>query len=56
MDLFDDTTWPLLTNMRQELRDAIFDAHSEAQRSSLEAQLAAIEADISDGQTRYIPF
>ena len=56
MDPFDQNTWPLLTDMRQELRDAVFDADSDAQRRSLEAQLASVEQDIASGLTRYIPF
>ena len=56
VDLFDQDTWPLLTEMRQELRDAIFDADSEAGRRALEVQLAAVQDDINDGLTRYIPF
>lgn len=56
MDPFDQNTWPLLTDMRQELRDAVFDVDSEDQRRSLEAQLASVEQDIASGLTRYIPF
>jgi len=56
VDLFDQDTWPLLTEMRQELRDAIFDADSEAARRSFELQLQAVQGDINDGLTRYIPF
>lgn len=55
-DLFDQDTWPLLTEMRQELRDAIFDADSEAERRSFELQLQSVQGDINDGLTRYIPF
>jgi len=56
IDPRDDTTWPLLTHLRQELRDAIFDADSEADRRVFEVQLAAVQDDINDGLTRYIPF
>jgi len=56
VDLFDQDTWPLLTEMRQELRDAIFDADSEADRRSFELQLQSVQGDINDGLTRYIPF
>lgn len=56
MDIFDQNTWPLLTDMRRELRDAIFDAEVQQERTSLETQLAAVEREISTGQTLYIPF
>ena len=56
VDLFNQDTWPLLTHMRQELRDAIFDADNEADRRSFELQLRDVQADINDGLTRYIPF
>lgn len=53
---FDQDTWPVLTELRSQLREQIFDADCEHKRDMLEKELASVEEDISKGYRVQIPF
>lgn len=56
IDVFDSETWPILSNMRKELRDKLFDEDDPKKGLSLQVQLDDIESMIKEGLSRYIPF
>ena len=56
IDVFDSETWPILSNMRKELRDKLFDEYDPKKGLSLQVQLDDIESMIKEGLSRYIPF
>jgi len=56
IDPFDYETWPVLSDMRKDLRERIFDEEDPQKVSSLQSQLDGVEIMIKEGMTRYIPF
>ena len=56
IDPFDYETWPVLSDMRKDLRERIFDEEDPQKVSSLQSQLDDVEIMIKEGMTRYIPF
>ena len=56
IDPFDYETWPVLSDMRKDLRERIFDEEDPQKVSSLQIQLDDVEIMIKEGMTRYIPF
>jgi len=56
IDPFDYETWPVLSDMRKDLRERIFDEEDPQKVSSLQVELDDVEMMIKEGMTRYIPF
>lgn len=56
IDPFDYETWPVLSDMRKDLRERIFDEEDPQKVSSLQVELDDVEIMIKEGMTRYIPF
>jgi hypothetical protein len=56
VNVWDQSTWELLTEARQRCRDEIFDAGSEQQKKRAEAELKSVEHEIAEGNTRVVPF
>ena len=60
VNVWDQSTWPKLTDLRQQLRDAIFDhdpyTMSAARLDALERSLSWVERDIAAGLTVEYPF
>jgi len=56
IDVFDSETWPILSNMRKELRDKLFDEEDPQKVFSLQIQLDDVESMIKEGLSRYVPF
>ena len=56
IDPFDYETWPVLSEMRKDLRERIFDEEDSKKESSLQVQLNDVETMIKEGLSRYVPF
>ena len=56
IDPFDYETWPVLSEMRKDLRERIFDEEDPQKVSSLQVELDDVEIMIKEGLSRYIPF
>ena len=56
VDPFDMKTWPVLSEMRKDLRERIFDEGDPQKVFSLQSQLYDVEEMIKSGCTKYIPF
>ena len=56
IDPFDYETWPVLSDMRKDLRERIFDEEDPQKVSSLQVELDDVEIMIKEGLYRYIPF
>jgi hypothetical protein len=56
IDPFDYETWPVLSDMRKDLRERIFDEEDPQKVSSLQVELDDVEIMIKEGMSRYIPF
>jgi len=56
IDPFDYETWPVLSEMRKDLREKIFEEEDSKKESSLQAQLNDVETMIKEGLSRYVPF
>jgi len=56
IDPFDYETWPVLSDMRKDLRERIFDEEDPQKVSSLQIQLDDVESMIKEGLSRYVPF
>jgi len=56
VDPFDMETWPVLSEMRKDLRERIFDEGDPQKVFSLQSQLDDVEEMIKSGCTKYIPF
>jgi hypothetical protein len=60
VNVWDTATWPKLTDLRQQLRDDIFDhdpyAMPAGRLDALERSLAWVEQDIAAGLTLDYPF
>ena len=56
IDPFDYETWPVLSEMRKDLRERIFDEEDPQKVSSLQVELDDVEIMIKEGLFRYIPF
>lgn len=56
VDPFDQDTWPVLTELRSQLRDQIFDTDCDIERAKLERELVSIEDDINNGYQVQVPF
>jgi len=56
IDPFDYETWPVLSDMRKDLRERIFDEEDPQKVSSLQVELDDVEIMIKEGLSRYIPF
>lgn len=56
IDPFDYETWPVLSDMRKDLRERIFDEEDPQKVSSLQVELDDVEIMIKKGMSRYIPF
>ena len=46
IDVFDSETWPILSNMRKELRDKLFDEDDPKKGLSLQVQLDDMDVDL----------
>ncbi len=56
IDPFDCETWPVLSDMRKDLRERIFDEEDPQKVFSLQIQLDDVESMIKEGLSRYVPF
>ena len=56
VDVWNYDTWELLTDIRAQLRDAIFDCVCKDRLQTLENDLAHVEREIAQGQVRAYPF
>ena len=58
MDLYDKTTWPNLTDQRQQLRDKLFDMDQSCPvaLAVVQGQLDAVEARLQAGETHEYPW
>jgi hypothetical protein len=56
IDPFDYETWPVLSEMRKDLREKIFEEEDSKKESSLQVQLNDVETMIKEGLSRYVPF
>jgi len=56
IDVFDYETWPVLSDMRKDLRERIFDEEDPQKVFSLQIQLDDVESMIKEGLSRYVPF
>ena len=56
IDPFDYETWPVLSDMRKDLRERIFDEEDPQKVSSLQVELDDVDIMIKEGLSRYIPF
>ena len=56
IDPFDYETWPVLSEMRKDLREKIFEEEDSKKESSLQVQLNDVETMINEGLSRYVPF
>ena len=56
IDPFDYETWPVLSEMRKDLREKIFEEEDSKKEASLQAQLNDVERMIKEGLSRYVPF
>lgn len=56
IDPFDYESWPVLSDMRKDLRERIFDEEDPQKVSSLQVELDDVEIMIKEGMSRYIPF
>jgi len=56
IDPFKYETWPVLSDMRKDLRERIFDEEDPQKVSSLQVELDDVEIMIKEGLFRYIPF
>ena len=56
IDPFDYETWPVLSDMRKDLRERIFDEEDPQKVFSLQVELDDVEIMIKEGLYRYIPF
>jgi len=56
IDPFDYETWPVLSDMRKDLRERIFDEEDSEKVFSLQNQLDDVESMIKEGLSRYVPF
>ena len=56
IDPFDYETWPVLSDMRKDLRERIFDEEDPQKVFSLQIQLDDVESMIKEGLSRYVPF
>ena len=56
IDPFDYETWPVLSDMRKDLRERIFDEEDPQKVFSLQVELDDVEIMIKEGLSRYIPF
>ena len=56
VDVWNYDTWELLTDIRAQLRDDIFDCACNDRLQALENDLAHVEREIAQGQVRAYPF